>query len=307
MTVLSNKYSSTSETIERVNRLISSWPADDTIPAEGFESVKGVYKKLHPGLRDIQVAAGDEVKIIEDVIERLDILMALRTANMEERRLKRPRLHSPSGSHTVVPSDALLNGRTGVSITLPARNSVGPSSATTFSRESKSRREGFVKQHPLEKGRKVAFHPPPGKATNGAGTNEHDGTWILAVVIKCLPGDKHKYEVQDAEPQEDGTEGLIYSTTFRAIIPLPDQSAAPGSPSHVSSYQEFPVGSTVLALYPDTTCFYRAEVTATPRDLQPHGRSAPSKYSPTYKLKFEDDDGQEHAVPAYFVVEWPNT
>lgn len=79
-----------------------------------------------------------------------------------------------------------------------------------------------------------------------------------------------------------------------------------------------------MALYPDTSCFYRAEVIATPKDLQPLGRvsyhftergsaltssaqAAPSsKYMPTYKLKFEDDDNQEHSVAAQWVVEWPN-
>ena len=43
------------------------------------------------------------------------------------------------------------------------------------------------------------------------------------------------------------------------IIPLPDPKAPV---SH-----EFPVGSTVLALYPDTSCFYRAEVVATPKTM----------------------------------------
>ena len=64
----------------------------------------------------------------------------------------------------------------------------------------------------------------------------------------------------------------VYTTTLRAIIPLPDPTAPAGSPAHVSSYQEYPAGSTVMALYPDTTCFYPAEVTATPKDLQPPDR-----------------------------------
>ena len=64
----------------------------------------------------------------------------------------------------------------------------------------------------------------------------------------------------------------LYTAPLRAIIPLPDPTALPGSPAHVSSYQEFPAGSTVMALYPDTSCFYRAEVIATPKDLQPPGR-----------------------------------
>jgi len=53
---------------------------------------------------------------------------------------------------------------------------------------------------------------------------------------------------------------------IKSIIPLPDPNAA------FSSYQDFPAGSTVMALYPDTSCFYRAEVIATPKELQPSGR-----------------------------------
>lgn len=64
----------------------------------------------------------------------------------------------------------------------------------------------------------------------------------------------------------------FYNTTLRAIIPLPDPNAPPTSASHVNAYPEFPTGSTVMALYPDTSCFYRAEVIATPKDMQPSGR-----------------------------------
>jgi SAGA-associated factor 29 len=64
LTALSNKYSnqSTLDTIERVNRLIHAWPADDTLPAEGYEGVKTIHKKLKPGLNDIKLASEEEVK-----------------------------------------------------------------------------------------------------------------------------------------------------------------------------------------------------------------------------------------------------
>lgn len=63
-----------------------------------------------------------------------------------------------------------------------------------------------------------------------------------------------------------------YNTTLRAIIPLPDPNAPPTSAAHLNAYQEFPTASTVMALYPDTSCFYRAEVIASPKDMQPSGR-----------------------------------
>ena len=64
LTALSNKYSSPStlETIERVNRLINAWPPDDTLPAEGYEGVKTISKKLLHGLKDIRLSAEGEVK-----------------------------------------------------------------------------------------------------------------------------------------------------------------------------------------------------------------------------------------------------
>ena len=71
----------------------------------------------------------------------------------------------------------------------------------------------------------------------------------------------------------------LYNTTLKAIIPLPDPNASPGSPSHVDAYQEFPAGSVVMALYPDTSCFYRAEVLTTPKEMQHLGRV--SYYSPS--------------------------
>lgn len=80
-----------------------------------------------------------------------------------------------------------------MSITLPARNSVGPSPPIPFSRDPKARREALSKQLPLQEGRKVAFHPPPGKAANGGADDEN--TWILALVTKCIHADKNRYIV----------------------------------------------------------------------------------------------------------------
>lgn len=86
----------------------------------------------------------------------------------------------------IVLAPALANSRT-VSITLPPRtNSVGPAPSTTFSREPKARKEALAKQLPLQEGRKVAFHPPPGKG------DTDENTWILALVTRCISADKNR-------------------------------------------------------------------------------------------------------------------
>ncbi|KAE9400450.1 hypothetical protein BT96DRAFT_857386 [Gymnopus androsaceus JB14] len=302
LSTLSAIYSgpATIETIGRVNRLISAWPADDTLPAEGLDSVKAIYKKLLSALEEIRLTSEKEIKAIDHAMEQLGILIALRKAPeaiSQDKRNKRPRAASPSAGGTPVPQVTPAPSR-GVSITLPARNSSGPPAGTALPREPKARREAWAKQLPLLGGRQVAFHPPPNKAS--AVTEADDNNWILAVVDKCINGDKNRYEVHDPE----SVPVVRYNTTLRSIIPLPDPNAPLGSPSSLSAYREFPVGSTVLALYPDTSCFYRAEVVATPTDTSSSVRPDTS-YASTYRVKFEDDDNQELVVQAQWVVEWP--
>lgn len=62
-------------------------------------------------------------------------------------------------------------------------------------------------------------------------------------------------------------------------IPTPDMFLA-----------EYPVGKHVLARYPETTTFYRAEVTAFKKDI--------------YQLKFEDDQNQEMEVARRYVLDF---
>ncbi|KAG2151414.1 SGF29 tudor-like domain-containing protein [Suillus clintonianus] len=296
------------DTIGRVNRLISAWPTDDVLPAEGYDFLKTNYKKLHSALKEVRHIDDEEVKAIDSVLEKLDVLIALRKAPellSQEKRNKRPRPPSPTATAASVTPPLMSATRPMTTQVASSRSSTGPSPPIPFSREPKARREALAKQLPLQEGRKVAFHPPAGKAADGSAADADENTWILAVITKCINQDKNRYEVQDVEPQEDGQPGQCYNTTLRAIIPLPDLSAPPTNAAHLNAYQEFPAGSTVMALYPDTSCFYRAEVISSPRDVQGIGRGMSTKTIPTYKLKFEDDDDQEHSVAAQWVVEWP--
>ncbi|EKM51482.1 uncharacterized protein PHACADRAFT_127078 [Phanerochaete carnosa HHB-10118-sp] len=288
---LAELHERTAETIGRVNRGIATWPTDDTLPAEGYGYVKSNYKMLAAALKELQSIGQEDIKAIEETLERLDILIALRRASETvppEKRNKRPRGQSPSGTATPVAATVNPTLTRGVSITVPPRNSVGPPTHIPFSREPKARREALSKQLPLRPGRKVAFHPPSNtsKAADSTGG-----------------GKDEEYEVQDPEPQEDGSPGQCYNTTLRGIIPLPDMTAPPDSAAHLNAYPEFQAGQTVMALYPDTSCFYRAEVIENPKDMARNNPAA--KDVPMYKLKFEDDDDQEHLVAAQWVVEWP--
>jgi len=302
--------SSTQETVDRVNQLIASLPADDAFPADGFGGVRSNYKKLASGLEDIKTQSDREKKAIDEALEKLSVLIALRQASesstpQDKQRPKRPRAHSPLSSSTTPTPALVASGRNASTPT--QRGSAGPQPSTPTLRGTKIRgdtlRDTLLKQLPLREGRMVAFHPPSsGKGADG--TSPEDMTWIMAKIVKYFHPDKYRYEVEDIEPQEDG-KPLRYQALLRSahtsIIPLPDKDASVGSPAHMSAYQEFPTGATVLALYPDTSCFYRAEVVASPKDIPTQGRNSGTYY----KLKFEDDDDQEHMVSAAEVVEWP--
>ena len=93
----------------------------------------------------------------------------------------------------------------------------------------------------------------------------------------------YSYDVQDPEPDENGAPGQIYYKTSAAtLIPIPTIDIP---------LPDYPVGKAVLARYPETTTFYRAEVTGVTR-------------KGFCKLKFEDDQNQEMEVDRRFVLEW---
>jgi len=146
----------------------------------------------------------------------------------------------------------------------------------------------------LQVGRKVVFRPPKS-------ADAEEGTWIVAIIVKVLSSDKQsKYEVQDVEPQDDGQPGAIYTANLKSIVPLPEAGVPVGNPAHINFHPIFAVGSVVLALYPDTSCFYRADVISNPRAE----KDPSNKHTPAYQVKFEDDDDMLHTVSAYWVVEY---
>jgi SAGA-associated factor 29 len=299
LVALSSNYASqqTIDSIERANRLINSWPKNDTLPAEGINGVRVTAKKLAATLETVKAEAEKDCKAIDEALERLGLVIALRSAPETlppEKRNKRPRAQSPSAAS----SNGTPALSRSVSITIPPRNSVGPHPSTSYPRDMKTRKEHLFRQLPLQLNRKVAFHVPakPGTAD--------ESNWILAFVTKCL--EKNKYEVQDPEPQETGEPGLTYIANLKSLLPLPDPMAPPNSASHPNAYPEYPVGARVLALYPDTSCFYRAEVISSNKDTLPAGRAnIVAKQQPTYKLQFDDDDVNELSVLAQWVVECP--
>ena len=96
-------------------------------------------------------------------------------------------------------------------------------------------------------GSQVAYHLPKAK--------QADAEWIQCNVVRVI-GDypKQRYEVQDPEPDEHGNLSQMYKANASSLILIPEDSA--GLPPLAP-------GTQVLARYPETTTFYKAEVIAT--------------------------------------------
>lgn len=113
------------------------------------------------------------------------------------------------------------------------------------------------------------------------GTDEEEN-WILAEVVQFLSS--QKYEVDDID--EEQKERHVLSK--RRIVPLPLMRANPETDSHAL----FPKGTTVMALYPQTTCFYKAIV-----------NNLPQTATEEYEILFEDSHYPEGYSPALCVAQ----
>jgi len=95
-------------------------------------------------------------------------------------------------------------------------------------------------------GAEVAFRP---KQQPGGDEPE----WIKGIVVKIIGDNKtRRYDVQDPEPDENSTgPGQIYRTSASSMVAIPTLD---------QPLPDYPKGKHVLAQYPHTTTFYRAEV-----------------------------------------------
>ncbi|SAM01509.1 hypothetical protein [Absidia glauca] len=113
--------------------------------------------------------------------------------------------------------------------------------------------------------------------------------WILAVVINFY-ADKNKYQVEDVEQDEYGQKQK-YMLPPRNVIPVP-------APTDIHSIPGISPNQDVLALYPGTTCFYRAIVVHSPPISKDNG---PIHYS----VRFEDDNDEIKTVLKQHVLQIP--
>lgn len=107
-----------------------------------------------------------------------------------------------------------------------------------------------------------------------------------------------------------------HNTTLKSIVPLPMMGAPLDSPAHPSYFAPFAPNTLVMAMYPDTTAFYRAIVVAReterPKEKDKEKKKGSSKgmvavpeAEQRYLVQFEDDEGSTKVIEQCDIAEWP--
>ncbi|CAK9780607.1 hypothetical protein CC85DRAFT_286749 [Cutaneotrichosporon oleaginosum] len=269
-----------------------------------IDTLRGMERKDASG--DERRAAQSQTAQLETAIDQITTLIELRrAANGGET----PRASPPGDGLMTPPSGMKRKRRPSVASASPAPATQGselsslPSPqvrAGTPARDPKRARTEM--DQPLRPGRKIVVKQKSG-AHGGKGKEEED-EWILGIVRKAV-GDK-RYEVQDADDTS-----LRWTARLRDILLLPDPDAPTSSPSHPSNLEDFPRGTQVLALYPETTSFYRATVVSPPIPGTGMGRTArgarpdAGAKAGQYRLAFVDDGDSVLDVDKGFVIMHP--
>ena len=134
---------------------------------------------------------------------------------------------------------------------------------------------------------KITFFKDDEVAFKAKVADSGEAYWILGVVQLVIgEGKSRRYRVLDPEPDEATGKQKDYKTSASNMIPITPAA-------QIANLPQWERGRTVLALYPGTTTFYKAEVIST----EPDGR---------VNLRFEGEENATtmQAVERRYVVEF---
>ncbi|CAJ0632125.1 6894_t:CDS:2 [Entrophospora sp. SA101] len=113
-------------------------------------------------------------------------------------------------------------------------------------------------------------------------TKSAEQNWILATVVGYKP------EVEDADQFE--ASNRLFTVPNKHVLPIANRGEI--------KINEFPKDHPVLALYTETTCFYKAVVVLPPSKITPSKKDC-------YLLEFEDDGHAHRYVESQYVLDIP--
>lgn len=219
---------------------------------EDLDALSALYRE------NVRIAENSKSLLeAEDTLTKVSLLQAMVSHTEENLEASTTRLSASRDSR----SNMEFDGPSDSPVPSPAENKHVRKVGTGRMSSQPPREKEATKDEPEEKessstgrtkvtfalGAEVAFKPKiPGQ------TEEHD--WIQGIVVKVIgEGKSRRYDVQDPFPDDATRQGETYRSSASSMVKIPPV----GTP-----LADYEVGKRVLALYPETTTFYRADVKA---------------------------------------------
>ncbi|KAB8346278.1 hypothetical protein FH972_023322 [Carpinus fangiana] len=239
-------------------------------------------EKLH---REGIKIAEEEIRVLleepDDLLKNLDTLVSVRAA-FEIDPPRQPTNGKPRNNKRRLDTDVPIDSPAPTpEVTTPAPNArlvtkgtsrSGSVAATSIKSETSADTE--EKQNKLVVGAEVLHRT----------RKNQDGYGLLCKIINIIgEGKQRKYEIQDDQPEVGKDPDPPYKVSYRELVPIPASS---------KDLPNIAKGTAVLAVYPDTSVFYKAEVLRMTKD---HCR---------LRFEGEDDHSHEPEIPRRLVVEF---
>ncbi|KAG2162153.1 hypothetical protein D6C84_10448 [Aureobasidium pullulans] len=248
--------------------LIEAGELSDMRLDERLESLYRENVKLSEDISHIVDGNSDEMSLLDSI----KVLAGLREASEESLNLSRSHSNSKGRNATLKKKAGSMDVDDEASVV---------SSPRPGGRQANEPRGSRLQ---LNLGAQV-FYRNKGRTQEGEG--------ILCRVTNVIgEGKQRRYEIQDAEPEPlpDGEFPPPYRASVAHLMPIPTKN---------DGLADLNKGRNVLAQYPDTTTFYKAEVMENWRSKD---LSDTSDGSHLVHLSFEGDDGNNTQVERRFVL-----
>ncbi|KAI1394442.1 SGF29 tudor-like domain-containing protein [Hypoxylon trugodes] len=281
--------------IRNQEKLMAEKRENNSITAEDYNELDKLFRK---GVRQNDTAS----QILTETIEKLKVLRAVQKAKEDQQEVNTSRSSTQRNKESAAAASSLYDfdgsGESSVPSPNPAvprrmgggagsrgdRDSVPPrldrstpaAKAGSAEPQTGTAASSIRSKQTFAKDDEVAFKPKP--------VNNEQTDWILGIVQDVRgEGKSRRYRVLDADVDENGHQ-KDFRTSASSMILIPKEGTV---------LPPLETGKTVLALYPNTTTFYKAEVI---------GMDGDGKVN----LKFEGEESSNtmQAVTRRHVVEY---
>ncbi|KAI9710186.1 MAG: SAGA HAT/Core module component [Chrysothrix sp. TS-e1954] len=238
---------------------------EDESPKKNFDRLQDLEKSHRDGLK----LAEDELKILheepDDLIRNLETLVSVRTAlevdtprsaTAPKSRPPKRRLDTDGAAESPAPVSEVATPLSSSRAASKAAARSGSVSATSVKQENGVDQSEALKgtSSGADKQMRGARLVPDAEVFFRSKKHADDGEGILCKIISVSGEGKHRRcEIQDSapEPDSDGNMPPVLKVSAQALTVIPLSG---------TTLPDLPKGRQVLAKYPDTTTFYKAEL-----------------------------------------------